>query len=61
MGSGREGPRGHPDSLGLVAAPRAEAQAPGLGASVELVDPKFFRVCADPRNLPFSAAINHSN
>src|SRR3954469_21438549 len=40
--------------VGLVAAPRAEAQAPGLGASVELVDPKFFRVCADPRNLPFS-------
>ena len=33
---------------------RADAQAPGLGASVELVDPKTFRVCADPRNLPFS-------
>ncbi|MBV8091980.1 MAG: substrate-binding domain-containing protein [Acetobacteraceae bacterium] len=32
----------------------AQAQAPGLGASVELVDPKVFRVCADPRNLPFS-------
>ena len=30
------------------------AQAPGLGASVELVDPHAFRVCADPRNLPFS-------
>jgi len=44
--------------LGLVAvelvAVRAEAQAPGLGGSVELVDPKSFRVCADPRNLPFS-------
>jgi quinoprotein dehydrogenase-associated probable ABC transporter substrate-binding protein len=33
---------------------RAEAQAPGLGESVELVDPKVFRVCADPHNLPFS-------
>lgn len=32
----------------------AWAQAPGLGASAELVDPKTFRVCADPRNLPFS-------
>lgn len=33
---------------------RAEAQAPGLGGSVELVDPKVLRVCADPRSLPFS-------
>jgi quinoprotein dehydrogenase-associated probable ABC transporter substrate-binding protein len=32
----------------------AAAQAPGLGASVELVDPKVFRICADPSNLPFS-------
>jgi mxaJ protein len=32
----------------------AMAQAPNLGESVELVDPKAFRVCADPRNLPFS-------
>jgi quinoprotein dehydrogenase-associated probable ABC transporter substrate-binding protein len=32
----------------------ARAQAPGLGASVELVDPKVFRVCADPSNMPFS-------
>lgn len=32
----------------------AFAQAPGLGASVELVDPKVLRVCADPRSLPFS-------
>jgi quinoprotein dehydrogenase-associated probable ABC transporter substrate-binding protein len=39
--------------LGLMAV-RAEAQAPGLGASVELVDPHVFRVCADPRSLPFS-------
>jgi quinoprotein dehydrogenase-associated probable ABC transporter substrate-binding protein len=35
-------------------AHRAAAQTPGLGASVELVDPKVFRVCADPGNLPFS-------
>ena len=40
--------------LMLLIAGRAAAQAPGLGASVELVDPKVFRVCADPRNLPFS-------
>ncbi len=39
--------------LGLMAAP-ARAQAPGLGASVELVDPKVLRVCADPRSMPFS-------
>jgi quinoprotein dehydrogenase-associated probable ABC transporter substrate-binding protein len=32
----------------------AVAQSPGLGESAELVDPKTFRVCADPRNLPFS-------
>ncbi len=38
--------------LGLAA--HARAQAPGLGASAELVDPKVFRVCADPRDLPFS-------
>jgi quinoprotein dehydrogenase-associated probable ABC transporter substrate-binding protein len=40
--------------LGLSLTPRAMAQAPGLGESVELVDPKVFRVCADPHNLPFS-------
>jgi quinoprotein dehydrogenase-associated probable ABC transporter substrate-binding protein len=42
--------------LGLVAMPamQASAQAPGLGAAVELVDPRAFRVCADPSNLPFS-------
>jgi mxaJ protein len=38
----------------LLIAGRADAQAPGLGAAVELVDPKTFRVCADPHNLPFS-------
>ena len=32
----------------------AFAQAPGLGASAELVDPHVFRVCADPHDLPFS-------
>ena len=32
----------------------SHAQSPGLGAAVELVDPKVLRVCADPRNLPFS-------
>ena len=26
----------------------------GLDLSIELVDPKVLRVCADPRNLPFS-------
>ncbi len=32
----------------------AHAQAPGLGAQAELVDPHTFRACADPRNMPFS-------
>jgi quinoprotein dehydrogenase-associated probable ABC transporter substrate-binding protein len=39
--------------FGLMAV-RAHAQAPGLGGSVELVDPKVLRVCADPRSMPFS-------
>ena len=39
--------------FGLLAF-RAHAQAPGLGGSVELVDPKVLRVCADPRSMPFS-------
>jgi quinoprotein dehydrogenase-associated probable ABC transporter substrate-binding protein len=38
----------------MMFAGRSSAQAPGLGASGELVDTKTFRVCADPRNLPFS-------
>ncbi|HEX3990150.1 MAG TPA: substrate-binding domain-containing protein [Acetobacteraceae bacterium] len=38
----------------LVISQIAIAQSPGLGESAELVDPKTFRVCADPRNLPFS-------
>jgi quinoprotein dehydrogenase-associated probable ABC transporter substrate-binding protein len=34
---------------------RALAQAPeGTDLSIELIDPKVLRVCADPRNLPFS-------
>jgi len=41
-------------SLLLLSAGRPWAQAPGLGSSAELVDPKVFRVCADPHNLPFS-------
>jgi mxaJ protein len=40
--------------LVLLIAGTAAAQRPGLGGSVELVDPKAFRVCADPNNLPFS-------
>jgi quinoprotein dehydrogenase-associated probable ABC transporter substrate-binding protein len=39
---------------GLLLIHPAQAQAPGLGESVELVDPKVFRVCADPNNLPLS-------
>ena len=38
-----------------AASPRALAQATeGGDLSIELVDPKVLRVCADPRNLPFS-------
>ena len=40
--------------IALAMTGRAMAQPSGLGASGELVDPKTFRVCADPRNLPFS-------
>jgi quinoprotein dehydrogenase-associated probable ABC transporter substrate-binding protein len=40
--------------LALTIGAQAAAQAPGLGSSAELVDTKVFRVCADPRNLPFS-------
>jgi quinoprotein dehydrogenase-associated probable ABC transporter substrate-binding protein len=41
----------------LVGANWAGAQTDnegGLDLSIELVDPKVLRVCADPRNLPFS-------
>jgi quinoprotein dehydrogenase-associated probable ABC transporter substrate-binding protein len=35
--------------------PAVLAQAPSTNnPSIELIDPKVFRVCADPRNLPFS-------
>src|SRR3984893_4393540 len=45
--------------LALLAAPvghkAARAQVPeGTDLSIELVDPKVLRVCADPRNMPFS-------
>ena len=40
--------------LAICVVSASRAQAPGLGASVELVDPHVFRVCADPRNMPFS-------
>ena len=33
---------------------RAQSGGEGLDLSIELVDPKVLRVCADPRNLPFS-------
>ena len=33
---------------------RAQGDNEGLDLSIELVDPKVLRVCADPRNLPFS-------
>src|SRR5579872_1552215 len=33
---------------------RAQSDGGGLDLSIELVDPKVLRVCADPRNLPFS-------
>src|ERR1700687_631222 len=39
----------------LVDREGARAQAPeGTDLSIERVDPKVLRVCADPRNLPFS-------
>ncbi len=42
-------------ALVMTVTHQADAQAPGLGASVELVDPNVLRVCADPSNLPFSS------
>ena len=38
----------------LWAVAPGPAQSQGLGAAVELVDPHVLRVCADPRNMPFS-------
>ena len=32
----------------------AKAQQDSTDLSIELVDPRVLRVCADPRNLPFS-------
>ncbi len=40
--------------LGATLTIPAAAQESGLGAAVELVDPKVLRVCADPNNLPFT-------
>ncbi len=41
--------------IALLDRPEALAQVPeGTDLSIELVDPKVLRVCADPRNLPFS-------
>ena len=38
----------------LLAAPACAQTSEGNDISIELVDPKVLRVCADPRNLPFS-------
>ena len=41
----------------LAGSPSRAARRPADGGpdlSIELVDPKVLRVCADPRNLPFS-------
>ena len=38
----------------LLARAGLAQNEPGLDLSIELVDPKVLRVCADPRNLPFS-------
>ncbi len=40
--------------FGLSGQASAAPLQEGPGAAVELVDPKVFRVCSDPRNLPFS-------
>ncbi|MGQ7793445.1 substrate-binding domain-containing protein [Faunimonas sp. B44] len=38
----------------LIGTSAASAQHSGLGGAVELIDPEYLRVCADPDNLPFS-------
>src|SRR5215207_8554969 len=43
---------GAPKLLAPNAAPGQARDDPSL--SIELIDPKVFRVCADPHNLPFS-------
>ena len=40
-------------TLAGIAVARAQTAA-GPDLSIELVDPKVLRVCADPHNLPFS-------
>jgi quinoprotein dehydrogenase-associated probable ABC transporter substrate-binding protein len=39
----------------LSGGPAAAQNPEGGGLSIELVDPKVFRACGDPRNMPFSA------
>jgi len=41
-------------SLAGVGLARAQSNESGDAAAIELVDPKVFRVCDDPHNLPFS-------
>jgi quinoprotein dehydrogenase-associated probable ABC transporter substrate-binding protein len=42
-------------AMTLIQQDRPRAQVPeGTDLSIELIDPKVLRVCADPRNLPFS-------
>ncbi|WP_375262978.1 substrate-binding domain-containing protein [Palleronia sp.] len=41
-------------SIGMAAPHAAVGQETGVGDAFELVDPDTLRVCADPRNLPFS-------
>src|ERR1700727_2774537 len=40
--------------LAVLQPVAARAQANSEAGSLELVDPKVFRACGDPRNLPFS-------
>lgn len=40
--------------FGMLSSIEANAQAGGDAGSLELVDPKVFRACGDPRNMPFS-------
>src|SRR5919199_4340599 len=39
----------------LVPGAPCGAQGPGADLSIELIDPKVLRVCADPHNMPFSS------
>ncbi len=40
--------------LAFVGQVHAFAQSTDEAGSLELVDPKVFRACGDPRNMPFS-------